>query len=172
MTERTRNKDSYKWSDWFSLECCALLKVNVPRKPGIYEIRLNREFGRVRGTTRIVNIGRARDTLYKRVYLDKACNPQQHHSGTMKWLAREDAKFDVRWFVTCDDEQAVLAEKKRLAEFICRHWELPPGQTRGPEGHGTDLGVKKLIDRCCAEYIDIDFSNNDLAGLNEPSRTA
>ena len=89
----------------------------------------------------------------------------------MKWLALEDAKFEVRWFVTDDKEQAKSAEKKRLAEFICRHWELPPGQFRGPDGYGTDLRVKKLIDKCCPESIDIDLSDNDIAGLNNPART-
>ena len=170
MTKNTEDAYRYRWSDWFPLACCALLKENVPHQPGIYEIRLNREFGRVRGTTRIVNIGRALDTLYQRVYRDKACNSSRHHAGTMKWLVLEDATFEVRWFVTSDKEQAKSAEKKRLAEFICRHWELPPGQLQGPEGYGTDLGVKKLIDKCCPEYIDIDLSDNDIAGLNDPAR--
>ena len=171
MIKSTEDVDRYRWSDWFPLECCHLLEDNVPKKPGIYEIRLNREFGRVRGTTRIVNIGMAAKSLNTRVYRQKACDPDGHHSGTMKWLALEDATFEVRWFVTGDKEQAKSAEKKRLAEFICRHWELPPGQLQGPEGYGTDLGVKKLIDKCCPEYIDIDLSDNDIAGLNDPART-
>jgi hypothetical protein len=177
MTKNTEDAYRYRWSDWFPLACCALLKENVPRQPGIYEIRLNREFGRVRGTTRIVNIGRALDTLYQRVYRDKACDPDRNYSGTMKWLALENATFEVRWFVTCDKEQAALAEKKRLAEFISRHWELPPGQLRGPSGqdklgktYGTGRRVKKLIDKYCSEYIDIDLSDNDIAGLNDPAR--
>lgn len=170
MTQNIKDIRRYQWSDWFPLLCCALLEKNVPHEPGIYEIRLNREFGRVRGTTRIVNIGRARDSLYKRVYRDKACNSLHHFSGTMKWLVLEDAKFEVRWLVTSDKEEAEQAEKKRLAEFICRHWELPPGQPRGPEGYGTDLKVRKLIDRRSPEYIDIDLSVNDISGFNDPVR--
>ena len=57
-----------RWSDWFLLEQDGVIEEHVPKKPGIYEIRLkNCEFGRVLGGTSIVNIGRARDTLYKRL---------------------------------------------------------------------------------------------------------
>ena len=162
-----------RWSDWFTLERCALLKENVSHEPGIYEIRLNREFGRVRGTTRIVNIGMAAKSLNDRVYRQKACDPIRNYSGTMKWLMLEDAEFEVRWFVVSSEEEAKRAEDQRIAEFICRHWEMPPGQLKPPTVGGTrvtDLRVKKLIDKCCPEYVDIDLSNNDIAGLNDPAR--
>ena len=96
----------------------------------------------------------------------------------MKWIKHENpmAEFEARWFITTDAKQAELAEVKRLAEFICRHWELPPGQTKGCSkitdipgrsdipGKGTDRGVRDLVDPDHDDYIDIDLSNNDLTG--------
>jgi hypothetical protein len=163
--------ERYRWSDWFPLECESLLKENVPALPGIYEIRLNREFGRVLGTTRIVNIGMAAKSLNTRVYRQKACD-SNNHSGTMKWLALEGAKFEVRWFVVFSSEEAEQAENQRIAEFICRHWEMPPGQLRGPKVDGkcrTDLKIKKLLNSSYPGYIDL--SNNDIVGLNAPVQT-
>lgn len=172
MTENTDYPDLYRWSDWFTLKRCSLLEENVPTEPGIYEIRLNREFMRVRGATRIVNIGMAKN-LNNRVYKQKACDPRTYYSGTMKWLMFEGAVFEVRWLVVSSEAEAERAEDKRIAEFICRHWEMPPGQFQGPKIKGkrrTDIEIKKLIDRCSPEYIDIDLSNNDIASLNDPSR--
>ncbi len=57
---------NYQWSRWFSLDDGAA-KQNVPDKPGIYEVRANFEFGRLRGKSQIVSIGRAIPSLQKRL---------------------------------------------------------------------------------------------------------
>ena len=136
----------YCWSAWYPLESNGELKELIPKCPGIYEIRINREFSRLNGATRIVNIGRAAN-LKERVWGKKACKFSEDASGAMKWLKeKEDPVFEARWFALSSLEEAKNAEDQRLAEFIAKHWELPPGQSQGPRFVGTDLGCKVLSD--------------------------
>lgn len=50
--------DEISWSEWRQL-LKQVVGEFVPDLPGIYEIRTDREFGRLKGTSRIVYIGSA-----------------------------------------------------------------------------------------------------------------
>lgn len=41
--------------------------------------------------------------------------------------------FEVRWIRAENNNEAKALEKVRLAQYIYEHWELPPGNDRGPE---------------------------------------
>ena len=142
-------KPNGSWSTWEHLGCprCTdqkpLIMSNpistlVPSDPGIYEIRLNREFGRVRGKTDIVNIGVATVSLRERVFEQKAIRWKRNWSGSMKWIKENDPNFifEARWLSMkgCSDVQIPAAENWRIAEFNLKHYEQPPGQTRPPSG--------------------------------------
>ena len=137
----------YCWSAWHPLEDNDKLKNLVPNCPGIYEIRIDREFSRLNGATRIVNIGMTDNSLNSRLWQQKGRNASRNFSGAMKWLkVKEDPVFEARWFALSSTEEAKNAEDQRLAEFIAKHWELPPGQSQGPRFVGTDLGCEVLLD--------------------------
>jgi hypothetical protein len=50
--------DELRWSQWYPL-AQQPFSIPVPDVPGIYEIRTDHEFGRLRGQSRIVYIGSA-----------------------------------------------------------------------------------------------------------------
>ena len=147
----------YCWSAWYPLESTEELKQLVPDCPGIYEIRIDREFSRLNGVTRIVNIGVASKSLNSRLLRQKGHNPNRYYSGSMKWLKeKENPIFEARWIPLTNAEEAKNAEDQRLAEFINKHWELPPGQSQGPRFVGTDLGCKVLLNpKENNKYIDL-----------------
>ena len=153
-----------EWSRLYPLERDGKMKGLVPKCPGIYEIYLNRQFERIKGVTAIVNIG-VGVNLSKRLYEQKA-HRTQDHSGTMKWLAQEEKScaFAARWFAVQSTEEAGEAEDQRIANFIARHYELPPGQPKDPSRN-----VKALINPNRAGFIDLsrnDNSNEFLSDLN------
>ena len=41
--------------------------------------------------------------------------------------------FEVRWLTAISRNEAKVKEKVRLAQFVSRHWELPPGNDLGPQ---------------------------------------
>ena len=142
-------KPNGSWSNWEHLGCPrgidqkSLVNSNpinalIPAVPGIYEIRLNREFGRIWGKTDIVNIGVATVSLRDRVFDQKALDWQGNWSGSMKWIKENDPNFtfETRWLSMkgCSDVQIPAAENRRIAEFNLKHYEQPPGQTRPPSG--------------------------------------
>jgi hypothetical protein len=111
----------------------------VPSDPGIYEIRLNRKFGRIRGKTDIVNIGETgKRTLRQRLFEEKAIRWKKNWSGSMKWIKENDPNFifEARWLSMkkCNLDQIKAAEDWRIAEFNLKHYEQPPGQTKPPSG--------------------------------------
>ena len=54
---------------------------------------------------------------------------------------------EVRWLTANSENEAKVKGKVRLAQFISRHWELPPGNDQGPEkirDIGDHLGGQNL----------------------------
>ena len=142
---KTLSLEHYKdWSDWYGY--CGNedeLKQLIPDCPGIYQFRVRgKKFGRLRGVTDIVYIGRTRKgtkslgSLVNRII-------DRDHTGAMKWVMNDGGGFDVRWLPFRSDVAARIAEQWALKNYIKEHWETPPGQ-RG-EG-GTDLESCKVID--------------------------
>ena len=120
------------WSEWYPLEMGSLSGSTLPESAGIYEIRVDHVIQRVRGSSRIINIGRVVSNLKNRVS-GKAKDDDQL-PAPLQWLkvnAREG--FEVRWIRAENNNEAKALEKVRLAQYIYEHWELPPGNDRGPE---------------------------------------
>ena len=133
-----------KWSDWFRY--CgneSELRGLIPDCPGVYQFRVRGwKFGRLRGETDIVYIGRTRKgknsqgSLHNRIV-------KRDHTGAMKWIKNDGGEFDVRWLPLQSDVAAREVEQWALKNYIKAYWETPPGQ-RG-EG-GTDPASCEFID--------------------------
>lgn len=138
----------YKWSEWHRMtRDNEGLVDQIPNYPGIYEIRIGRKVERLHGSSRVVNLGVAEDSLKSRVWDQKTRRGARYLPGALKWLVEVGHEtFEVRWFPVSTGDEAKKAEDGSLAEFIARHWELPAGNARGPRGRGTDLKVKALLD--------------------------
>ena len=132
------------WSDWYPLESGGQIEKVAPKVgKGIYEIKLTRQFGRLRGTTNIINIGEAhKKSIFKRLRQKFAIpgpKAPEAWSGSMKWLHEEDPNLALkaRWFpqegYSCG-EAAQRAEDWRIEKFLRHHMEMPPGQSKIPKG--------------------------------------
>ena len=132
------------WSDWYPLESGGQIAKIAPNdRKSIYEISLTRQFGRLRGTTSIVNIGETHNRTIRERLSEKFAIPgpkaPKAWSGSMKWLREEDPNLALkaRWFPKEGYEKgkdAIDAENWRITEFLTEHLEMPPGQSKLPKG--------------------------------------
>ena len=132
------------WSDWYPLESGGQIAKIAPNdRKGIYEISLTRQFGRLRGTTSIVNIGETHNRTIRERLSEKFAIPgpkaPKAWSGSMKWLREEDPNLALkaRWFPQegyLSGEAAKRAEHWRIEKFLRDHMEMPPGQSKLPKG--------------------------------------
>ena len=103
----------------------------MPDVPGIYEIRTDYEFGRLRGTSRVVWVGTAasgrRPSLRERVVRQRIGNPDHYLSRTEKLLRQAGHNLEFRFAKASDGETAKQMESQRLMDYEEEHWELPPG---------------------------------------------
>ena len=104
---------------------------------------MTRQFGRLRGTTSIVNIGETHNKSILARLSQKFAIPgpkaPKAWSGAMKWLHQEDPKLalNARWFPQegySSGAAAQRAEHWRIEEFLRDHMEMPPGQSKLPKG--------------------------------------
>ncbi len=123
--------DKFDWSTWYPLSHQSL--SNLPDVPGIYEIRTDYEFGRLRGSSRVVYIGSAarpsKPTLRKRLG-NRIADPEGNLSGAEKLLRRAGHTLEFRFAKAKDREMARQMEIQRLTEYEKKHWETPPGVHR------------------------------------------
>jgi len=119
-----------QWSGWYPLtaKCPA---GDVPDMPGAYEIRTDYEFGRLRGTSRIVWIGSAgrgkRPSLRERIVGQRIGDPGRYLSRTEKLLRQAGHDLEFRFATAIDGKTAREMEGQRLMDYEKKHWELPPG---------------------------------------------
>lgn len=131
------------WSEWLLFEKKNLGALGLPECDGVYEIRVSQSFPRLKGISKVVNIGRTdRGRNLRRRIIGKA--DYENFPGAMKWLqdgAQET--FEIRYLDLDSQEEAKLAEDVRISQYLMSHWELPPGNGQGP---GTDpTSVRRLI---------------------------
>ncbi len=130
------------WSEWFLLEKGNLIEMDFPECDGLYEIRVNSPFPRLKGTSRVVNIGRTNRGRNLRSRMGSKAD-YQCFSGPMKWLHDEgDETFEIRYMALASQEDAKIAEDVRISQYPESHWELPPANGQGP---GTDPASVNLI---------------------------
>ena len=118
-----------KWSPWYRLDD-KVAKQNIPNKPGIYEIRTEYEFGRLRGKSNILSIGRAIPSLRNRLGQGRLANLVRNLDRPEKWLFSAKQMIWFRYLVTHSDKEAEWLEALRQWEYEHEHWELPPGNDR------------------------------------------
>jgi len=121
----------FHWSEWYPL---SPRDIGIPDEPGIYEIRTDYEFGRLRGSSRVVYIGSTMNSLKQRLVHQRIKEP----SRTEKLLRKAGHALEFRFATATDGETAKRMEAQRLMDYEREHWELPPGNgvmpyTRLPE---------------------------------------
>lgn len=117
----------YRWSAWhpFNVE---VANTSVPDKPGVYEVRSDVEFGRLKGSSPMVTIGSARASLRKRLCEQRISDPIRYQNRAEKWLAQAGRHIlEFRYATTDSGKEARHLEALRLMEYENEHWELPPG---------------------------------------------
>ncbi len=122
--------DNTLWSDWYLLES-KLDVVNVPDLSGIYEIRTDYEFGRLKGSSQVVYIGSAaggsKPSLKVRLMDQRAKNPCRYLTRTEKLLKEAGHTLEFRFLIAHDGITAKHTESEKLTAYEKEHWELPPG---------------------------------------------
>lgn len=121
MNNQALNRD--KWSPWHYLN----VDTAVPDEPGVYEIRTNLEFSRLRGSSSLVTIGSATVSLRKRLCEQRFNNAVRYQNRAEKWLTRAGYTLEFRFTTTGNSTEARFQEALRLMEYENEHWELPPG---------------------------------------------
>ena len=122
----TSAKENSSWSPWCRPDD-HLAKAAVPHGPGVYEIRTDFEFGRLKGSSRLVTIGSAKDSLWKRLCEQRFGNPVRYLNRAEKWLVYEDHILEFRYFPVTTEKEARRLEAERLFAYEYEHGELPPG---------------------------------------------
>jgi excinuclease UvrABC nuclease subunit len=121
-----------KWSEWRELTKGSL--ESVPESPGIYEIRTDYDFGRLKDKSNIVYVGRTGQgrNLKKRLSA-RVNNPGKFLSRAERFLLSEGHFLEFRFAVAECQEDAKRMEAERLAEYDREYWELPPGNSALPK---------------------------------------
>jgi hypothetical protein len=121
--------EDHRWSSWQPFNA-SLTESTIPAKPGVYEIRTDHDFGRLKGNSSIVTIGKADVSLKSRLYEQRFKNPTRNLDRAEKWLNTANHALEYRYIVTNDKEEARLLESEKQLEYENEHWELPPGNDR------------------------------------------
>ena len=116
----------YRWSAWHLFDA-EVANTSVPDKPGVYEVRADFEFGRLKGSSPVVTIGSAVASLRKRLCEQRFRNTLRYQNRAEKWLAQAGHKLEFRYTTTDSGKEARYLEALRLMEYENEHWELPPG---------------------------------------------
>jgi hypothetical protein len=117
---------SRSWSPWYRFDD-EQAKAAVPHRPGVYEVRTDFEFGRLKGSSRVVTIGSAVPSLRTRLCKQRFHNPARYLNRAEKWLVQEGHTLEFRYFAAITGEEARRFEAVRLIEYEYEHGELPPG---------------------------------------------
>lgn len=126
------------WSSWFNIRD-ENLKKSLPSEPGVYQIRTDFEINRLKGSSELVYIGAANDSLSKRLSL-KLFGNFTGLDRADKWLLFNSKNvLELRYVTTANESDAKYLEALLLWEYENKHWEIPPGNDR--------LEKKAIIDK-------------------------
>ncbi len=121
--------EGHQWTSWYRLDDQEA-KQKIPDKPGVYEIRVGYKFGRLKGESQILSIGRAIPSLRNRLSGGRLSNLVRNLDRPEKWLFNTGKMIWFRYVVTPTSEDAKWLEALRQWEYENEHWELPPGNDR------------------------------------------
>ena len=118
------------WSKWYQFNQPSLDKY-VPNAPGIYEIRTDYKFGRLKGSSRTVNIGMA--VNLKQRLGSRLIDPRRNWTLEEQRLMQKGHGFEFRYANAVTREVIRKMENDALFEYFTEHWELPPGNRVFPK---------------------------------------
>ena len=103
----------------------------MPNSPGVYEIRTDYTFGRLKGSSQTVNIGSA--VNLKNRLGSRLINPRRYWTLEEQRLMQKGHGFDFRYANAMTKEISINMENDALFEYFTEHWELPPGNRVFPK---------------------------------------
>ena len=124
-----RSTNEIQWSEWYSFDSEPTV---APNSPGVYEVRTDFAFGRLRGQSPIVYIGKTARGLRRRLFNERRGDPVRYMSGAEKLLYQAGHRLEFRYAVTAGREVAEQFEAHELMKYVREHWELPPGNGKMP----------------------------------------
>jgi hypothetical protein len=146
--------EGYKWSKWYRLGDEAA-KEDIPEKPGIYEIRADFEFGRLKGKSQIIYVGRAtKQSLQNRLAKGKLKNLVKNLDRPDKWLYDAKQTILFRYIDTDTKDEAKYLEALCQWKYENEHWELPPGNDRLEKD-----AIFKIIKQKYSDFNKTDLEN-------------
>lgn len=119
------------WSPWYRLEAEEAGRT-VPDRPGVYQVRVDFTFGRLKGNSSVVSIGSAVPNLRRRLLDQRIGNPDRFLSRAEKWLRQAGHTLQFRYATTVDGPTARNLEAQMLEDYEREHWELPPSNAMLP----------------------------------------
>lgn len=122
------------WSGWHSLDRETVEKC-VPDEPGVYEIRANSSFNRVRGASPVVYIGSASQgeaPSLKRRLLQRITDGKRYSTPEERTFVQNGYNFEFCYACASNGDQARDWEAKLHKEYFDEHWELPPANQGHP----------------------------------------
>ena len=126
------------WSEWYRFDSQS---TQVPNSPGVYEIRTDFEFGRLKGKSSIVYIGKTTRSLRKRLLDERRDNPSRFMSRAEKVLLQAGHTLEFRYAGLTGKETVEQFEMEELMEYEKEHWELPPGNGNLPRKRVQRIGI-------------------------------
>lgn len=122
--------DEHNWSDWYPYSLSQDFFRNIPEAPGIYEVRTDYEFGRLKGSSPLLTIGSAAKSLKTRISRQRIGNTIRYLNRPEKWIRRAKHVLEFRYYECSNKDEAKYLEAIRQLEYENQHWELPPGNDR------------------------------------------
>ena len=130
--ERT-SMHEFHWSEWYPLSLVLVARdEDVPDEPGVYEIKTDYEFGRLRGKSHVVYVGSTVKSLKGRLVHQRIKDPKENLSRTEQLLREAGHALELRFAVASDGKIAKHMEAQRLMDYEKEHWELPPANALLP----------------------------------------
>ncbi len=125
-----------EFSDWIDLTSQDI--TIVPTKPGVYAIRMKNgvRFGRLRGESDIVYMGRTAKGLRGRLRQYFNPDPTQLTNRRVNQLMRR-YDLEVAWK---EDQNPSITEHNLLLQYVTDHDELPPLNRQYPKTVVVELG--------------------------------
>ena len=122
------SNDKYSWSVWYRFDDEEIL-ASLPNESGVYEVRTDFEISRLRGSSPLVTIGRAKG-LKERRDKQKVGDTIRYLNRAEKWLLRANHALEFRYCICGSFKEAKYMEAILQLEYESQHWELPPGNDR------------------------------------------
>jgi excinuclease UvrABC nuclease subunit len=122
------------FSEWrvFNRQTKKELLRAAPKSVGVYAIRRDTSFSRIRGASDILYVGSAANQkgLHGRIGQYLSPGPTQWTNKRILALVAETTNYRISWLVTETIAKAKALEQELLELYLQEHGELPPQNLR------------------------------------------